>query len=43
MTMVLRKKAVLFDLGYLEEERVISIGNRMNASTFRDLWARAMF
>ena len=21
----------------------ISIGNRMNASTFRDLWARVMF
>ena len=22
---------------------VISIGNRMNASAFRDLWARVMF
>ena len=30
-------------LGYISNKGSISIGNRMNASAFRDLWARVMF
>ena len=28
---------------YVTSQSLISIGNRMNASAFRDLWARVMF
>ena len=32
-----------FQLCQYQDDTSISIGNRMNASAFRDLWARVMF